>query len=80
MLKRYILISALLSTASAYAAKPLDSIGVENNNGKKLIIHKVDPKESYYSIARKYNVNVKDVQSYNNNASLQIGLIIKVMT
>lgn len=80
MLKRYILISALLSTASAYAAKPLDSIGVENNNGKKLIIHKVDPKESYYSIARKYNVNVKDVQSYNNNASLQIGLIIKVPT
>jgi LysM repeat protein len=80
MLKRYILISALLGSVSAYAAKPLDSIGVENNNGKKLIIHKVDPKESYYSISRKYNVNVKDIQSYNNNTSLQIGLIIKIPT
>lgn len=80
MLKRYILIAALLSSASAFASKPLDSIGVENNNGKKLILHKVDPKESYYSISRRYNVNVKDIQSYNNNTSLQIGQIIKIPT
>ena len=80
MLKRYILICTLLSSAAAFASKPLDSIGVENNNGKKLIIHKVDPKESYYSISRKYNVNVKDVQAYNNNAALQIGSIVKVPT
>ncbi|WP_113661214.1 LysM peptidoglycan-binding domain-containing protein [Pedobacter nanyangensis] len=80
MFKRYILICALLSSATAFASKPLDSIGVENNNGKKLIIHKVDPKESYYSISRRYNVNVKDIQAYNNNASLQIGSIIKVPT
>jgi len=80
MLKRYILICTLLSSAAAFASKPLDSIGVENNNGKKLIIHKVDPKESYYSISRRYNVNVKDVQAYNNNAALQIGSIVKVPT
>lgn len=80
MLKRYILIAALMSSASAFASKPLDSIGVENNNGKKLILHKVDPKESYYSISRRYNVNVKDIQSYNNNTSLQIGQIIKIPT
>lgn len=80
MLKRYILLSALLISGTAYAAKPVDSIGVENNNGKKLIIHKVDPKESYYSISRRYNVNVKDIQTYNNNISLQIGSIIKVPT
>lgn len=80
MLKRYILLSALLISNVVYAAKPVDSIGVENNNGKKLIVHKVDPKESYYSISRRYNVNVKDIQTYNNNASLQIGSIIKVPT
>lgn len=80
MLKRYILICSLLSSAAAFASKPLDSIGVENNNGKKLIIHKVDAKESYYSISRRYNVNVKDVQTYNNNIALQIGSIIKVPT
>lgn len=80
MLKRYILITALLGSSAAYANKPVDSIGVENNNGKKLILHKVDPKESYYSISRRYNVNVKDVQNYNNNVGLQIGSIIKVPT
>ncbi len=80
MLKRYILITALFCSATAYANTPLDSIGVENNNGKKLIIHKVDPKESYYSISRRYNVNAKDVQAFNNNANLQIGSIIKVPT
>lgn len=80
MFKRYILICTLLSSAAAFASKPLDSIGVENNNGKKLIIHKVDPKESYYSISRRYNVNVKDIQAYNNNAALQIGAIIKIPT
>jgi peptidoglycan DL-endopeptidase LytF len=80
MLNRYILISAILLSSAAYANKPVDSIGVENNNGKKLILHKVDPKESYYSISRKYNVNVKDIQSYNNNLALQIGTVIKVPT
>ena len=80
MLKRYILITALFGSATAYANTPLDSIGVENNNGKKLILHKVDPKESYYSISRRYNVNAKDLQTYNNNASLQIGSIVKVPT
>lgn len=80
MFKRYILITTLFGSATAYANTPVDSIGVENNNGKKLIIHKVDPKESYYSISRRYNVNVKDLQTYNNNASLQIGSIVKVPT
>lgn len=80
MFKRYILITTLFGSATAYANAPVDSIGVENNNGKKLIIHKVDPKESYYSISRRYNVNVKDLQTYNNNASLQIGSIVKVPT
>lgn len=81
MLKKYILISAILISSTAVLAyQPVDSIGVENNNGKKLIIHKVDPKESYYSIARRYNVNVKSLQDYNNNTGLQIGTILKVPT
>ena len=81
MLKKYILISAIaINSSVVLAAKPLDSIGVENNNGKKLIIHKVDPKESYYSISRRYNVNVKTLQDYNKNVGLQIGTVLKVPT
>lgn len=81
MIKKHIFfISLFFTTLSSYATTPLDSIGIENNNGKKLIIHKVDPKESYFSISRKYKVNVKSIQDFNNNIALQIGLIIKVPT
>lgn len=67
-----------LLTFTANAA--IDSIGVENLNGKKNIVHKVEPKETYYSIARKYYVTPQSVIQFNNNRSLQIGTIIRVPT
>ncbi len=57
-----------------------DSVGIENQNGKMVILHKLDPKDNYYSIARRYNVRPKDIIDYNNNAKMQIGAIIKVPT
>lgn len=66
-----------INTASAITR---DSIGVENNNGKKVVVHKVIPKDTYYSIARRYNVNPKDVMTFNDSKYLQIGVIIKVPT
>ncbi|MGI4022924.1 MAG: DPBB and LysM peptidoglycan-binding domain-containing protein [Janthinobacterium lividum] len=65
---------------SAFATLLTDSVGVENQNGKMIILHKLDPKDNYYSIARRYNVKPKDVIDYNNNAKMQIGAIIKVPT
>ena len=66
-------------TATA-ASLPLDSIGVENLNGKKLIIHKVAQHDTYYSISRRYNIPPKEIMTYNDNKYLQIGVIIKVPT
>ena len=63
-----------------YAKKPVDSIGVENVEGLKVIIYQAEAKETYYSIARRYNVNPKDVLSYNDNKFLNIGTVIKVPT
>jgi len=68
--------SLLTLTASA----AIDSISVENLNGKKNIVHKVEPKETYYSIARKYYVTPQSVIQFNNNKALQIGTIIRVPT
>ena len=68
-----------LSTASANT-NTRDSIGVENRNGKKLIIHQVVAKDTYYSIGRRYSVVPKDIMSFNDNKFLQIGVIIKVPT
>jgi len=70
----------LTSTTSLFANSLRDSIGVENKDGKKIILHKVDPKDNYYSIGRRYKVSPKAIIQYNNNATMQIGAIIKVPT
>ncbi|NEU07960.1 LysM peptidoglycan-binding domain-containing protein [Flavihumibacter sp. R14] len=81
-MQRYLLLSigSLLISITSLAAAPVDSIGVENLNGKKVIVHKVEAKESYYSISRKYNVSPQSVINYNTNKSLQIGVTVKVPT
>ena len=81
-MKFKILLSAtlLLVSATAFASPLRDSIGIENLNGKKLILHKLDAKDNYYSIGRRYNVAPKAIIEYNNNAPLVIGGIIKVPT
>ncbi|MGY4383947.1 peptidoglycan endopeptidase LytF [Pedobacter sp. UYP24] len=71
---------AIFCTASASQASTRDSIGVENNNGKKLIVHQIVAKDTYYSIGRRYNVVPKDIMTFNDNKFLQIGVIIKVPT
>ncbi|WP_316758428.1 LysM peptidoglycan-binding domain-containing protein [Pedobacter aquatilis] len=69
-----------LNVASAKANAVIDSIGVENNNGKKLIVHQTAAKDTYYSIGRRYNVPPKEIMAYNDNKYLQIGVIVKVPT
>ncbi|SDG98874.1 LysM repeat-containing protein [Pedobacter terrae] len=69
-----------LNIANAKANTARDSIGVENNNGKKLIVHQTVAKDTYYSIGRRYNVSPKDIMAFNNNKYLQVGVIIKVPT
>lgn len=57
-----------------------DSVGVENENGKQVILHKVATKENYYSIGRIYSVHPKDIMNKNGSQSLKPGSIIKVPT
>ncbi|WP_413667011.1 LysM peptidoglycan-binding domain-containing protein [Mucilaginibacter sp. Mucisp86] len=79
--KILLLVTPLLTFSISLFANPLvDSIGVENLNGKKVIVHKLDPKDNYYSIGRRYNVSPKAIIQFNNNAPLKIGGIVKVPT
>jgi len=79
---KILLLSALLFTTSAsvFASSLVDSIGVENKDGKKVILHKLDPKDNYYSLGRLYKVSPKNIIQFNNNAALVIGNVIKVPT
>ena len=81
-LKTLLLVAPLLTITTTLFAKTtlVDSIGVENLDGKKVILHKLDPKDNYYSIGRRYNVKPGEIIKFNNNAPLKIGGIIKVPT
>jgi LysM repeat protein len=79
--KILVLTAFLLTNALSLFAKPLtDSIGVENKDGKKVILHKLDPKDNYFSLGRRYHVSPKAIIQFNNNAALVIGNVVKVPT
>ncbi|MFM6953598.1 MAG: LysM peptidoglycan-binding domain-containing protein [Sphingobacteriaceae bacterium] len=73
------LIVFVLLSASAMASS-IDSVGVENLEGKQLILHRISPKESYYSLGRKYGVNPAAIIDYNRNKPLAIGALVKIPT
>jgi len=82
MQRKHILVvfATLLNLSAAKADALRDSIGVENANGKKIILHQVVAKDTYYSISRRYGIGPKIIMSYNNEKYLSIGVIVKVPT
>ncbi len=77
---RYFLIIGLFFLAKPTFSAVTDSVGVENKDGKKVILHKLAAKESYYSLGRKYQVSPKSIIDFNNNAALRVGDVIKIPT
>ncbi len=59
---------------------PLDSLRMETINGKQFIIHKIDEKETLYSISRRYNVPITAILEVNPTADggLATGQLLKV--
>jgi LysM repeat protein len=59
-----------------------DSVGLEKKDGKVFILHKVEPKETFYSISKRYSTTVDEIKKYNPEASagLKIGQTIFVPT
>lgn len=77
------IISLALLTSLNTQAKTvhiIDSIGVENKDGKEIVIHRLVAKESYYSLGRLYDVKPKDIITLNGNKRLKVGDVIKVPT
>ena len=65
-----------LSLKAAWS--PVDSIGVEYENGRKIIIHELEAKETYYGLSRQYQVPVKDIIAANNNKALKLGDTVRI--
>lgn len=73
----------MVNATKSYAKRiiPLDSIGVEKRSDQYYVLHKVEGGETLSSIARRYNVGVKDVLATNttiNANALIIGQVIRV--
>jgi len=66
--------------ANIKANSVIDSIGVENLNGSKVIIHQIVKNDTYYSVGRRYNISPKEIMTFNENKYLQVGVLIKVPT
>lgn len=80
LMLRHLVLSIFLALLVLTASAAIDSTGVENLNGKKTIIHKIEAKETYFSLSRKYNVSPQTIVQFNNSKSLQIGAIVKIPT
>lgn len=65
-----------LSMATPWAV--LDSVGVVYENGRKIIIHEIEAKETYYGLSRQYHVPVDDIIAANDNKALKIGDTVRV--
>lgn len=77
-----VLLTTLLTTVTStiFASSLLDSIGVENLDGKKVILHQLDAKDNYYSLGRRYGVHPVVIMNFNKNAPLKLGQVVKVPT
>lgn len=67
-------------TVSLTNHAPADSIGTEIINGKVFVIHKVDEKETLYSLSRRYGTTIAQILEYNPtaDAGLEVGQILKI--
>ena len=59
---------------------PPDSIRLETIQGRSFIIHKVDEKETLYSLSRRYGTHVDEIVKFNAglDGPLEIGRILKI--
>lgn len=63
---RILLFCLVMCTAHlGLAYNPMDSLRTEKIKGKKYIIHGAEPKETLYSISKRYGVNLDDLYEYN---------------
>jgi len=80
--KILLLIVSLFAFSSSFAASLKDSIGVKNNDGKKMVVFKIKSGDTYYSIGHRYNIKPAALMKFNGakKETLSLGKIIYVPT
>ncbi|MGN6397252.1 MAG: DPBB and LysM peptidoglycan-binding domain-containing protein [Mucilaginibacter sp.] len=80
--KILLLFVSLFAFSSSFATSVKDSIGVKNNDGKKMIVFKIKAGDTYYSIGHRYNIKPAVLMKFNGakKETLSLGKIIYVPT
>jgi LysM repeat protein len=79
LFRYFAIIVIMLASFSMSYAFPPDSLRTKWIGGKKFFLHKVLPKETWTSVARKYKISLADLQSANSGVSvLKYNQIIQV--
>ncbi|MBK7966804.1 MAG: LysM peptidoglycan-binding domain-containing protein [Bacteroidetes bacterium] len=74
-----ILIVLLIMFGLQVQAQNLDSAMTRWVNGKKYILHRISPKETYSSLSRQYHVPVAEIQAANpKSTNLKIGETVNI--
>lgn len=70
----------LLFAASAQAATLKDSIGVEKNADRLYILHRVEAKETLFSLSRRYHIPVEEIIAINPQVKdgLKMDALLKI--
>jgi len=78
-MNKLVILFFLIATAPAQAALK-DSIGVERTAGRLYILHRVEAKETLYSLSRRYHVPVDEIMAANPQVKegLKIDAIVKI--
>jgi LysM repeat protein len=81
---KILLTSALfiILSAAAFAKPVIDSVGVRNDDGKKVVQYKIKQGDTYYSLGKHYHVKPEVIMKYNGakKAALSIGKVIEIPT
>lgn len=75
-----ILLCCLGAVGKAGDLSERDSIGIERINGALFILHKVEAKETFYSLSKRYKVTIEDIVRHNPEAEAGLKLedILKI--
>lgn len=75
-----VLLLCLITAVNAGVYSEKDSIGIERIDGNLFILHKVEAKETFYSLSRRYKVTIEDIIRYNPEAEagLKLEEILKI--
>ncbi len=65
MYKNIIFLFFSFVTYNTFGHTTIDSLGIQKRDGKTYIMHKVEPKETFFSISQRYKITIDDLVNQN---------------